>query len=950
MCYVNARSVKNKTVFLNDYISTHNYDLFAISETWLNCEATNDTYINALLPPGYAIYHVDREHEERGGGVALIHKQCIDVTKHRTIRLTQFEYLKCTVQLNKLNIDLIVFYRPPPSIQNKCTTTQFFEEWSDFICHQTILKSELIIVGDANFHLENYNEHNTRRFLQSLESHGLQQHVNGPTHHRGHTLDVLISRDTSTLLSDTEVNDIHLCSDDGNLVQDHYAIHCTIRTPAPFPNRQSVSYRKYTHIDIGAFRHDIASTSSLNNIDGTADQLAQRYITGLSSLINIHAPLIHRVVTIRPHSPWYTEPLRDAKRLRRQLERKWRRHNRDIDLRAYRVQCAVVVKHIHKAKTEYYSSRITECKNDQKTLFNITNKLLENHHSPKLPSDDTELSNRFNSFFYDKISNLRANFVNSVAADTADTLLTNAKFRKLRPTTNDEVSRVIMSCTNKSCELDPLPTWLLKKCLDELLPLLTSLFNTSLETGQFPQQFKSAIIRPLLKKPSLDTNELMNYRPVSNLHFISKILEKLVVKRLEEHMSIYNLYDNMQSAYKAEHSTETALMKINNDILSSLDRGKCTVLASLDLSAAFDTVDHSIFIGRLQRLYGVSDIALQWFTSYLQNRDSRVCIDGSFSTVSRVISGVPQGSVLGARLYTMYTRPLSDIVKQHGVMYHSYADDTQVYLECDYSESALKNAILKLSLCIVDICAWMSDNALKLNTEKTELIVFRLKDKQLLNEQSINVGCNVVKESAHVKILGVTLDQHMSFEKHITNTCRTANMHIRKINSIRNYLSEDAVRTLVQAVVIVRLDYCNSLLIGLPLKHVKRLQLTQNTAARVISRTSRYSHITATLRTLHWLPISKRCQYKILVFTFKALHNTAPTYLCDILNWYEPSRTLRSASTTSLIPNRNRTIRLGRRLFDTSSATLWNTLPNNIKSADNMIHFKKLLKTFLFNL
>ena len=275
-------------------------------------------------------------------------------------------------------------------------------------------------------------------------------------------------------------------------------------------------------------------------------------------------------------------------------------------------------------------------------------------------------------------------------------------------------------------------------------------------------------------------------------------------------------------------------MKINDDVLINLDQTKCTVLASLDLSAAFDTVDHAIFISRMKSLYNIKDVALAWFTSYLDNRDSRVCIEDSFSSISKVISGVPQGSVLGARLYTMYTRPLSDIVRKQNVVFHSYADDTQIYLHCDHTQAALDNTISRLQQCISDICIWMDNNALKLNTDKTEFIIFRPKST-IIDEQHLIISSSSVQESTHVKILGVTLDQHMSLERYLTNTCRSANIHIRKIKSIRHYLSDDAVKTLVQSLVISRLDYCNSLLIGLPLKSIHCMQLVQNSAARVIS-------------------------------------------------------------------------------------------------------------------
>ena len=173
-------------------------------------------------------------------------------------------------------------------------------------------------------------------------------------------------------------------------------------------------------------------------------------------------------------------------------------------------------------------------------------------------------------------------------------------------------------------------------------------------------------------------------------------------------------------------------------------------------------------------------------------------------------------------------------------------------------------------------------------------------------------------------------------------------MHIRRINSIRRYLSNTAVRTLVQSTVIVRLDYCNSVCVGLHMNRLQRLQLVQNSAARVISQTKRYTSITPILNELHWLMINKRCQFKILLLTFKSLNGCATEYLCDMLNVYMPNRSLRSTAFTSLVPYRNRYIRLGKRLFGISADKLWNELPRNIQRVDSIIMFKKLFKTFIF--
>ena len=215
--------------------------------------------------------------------------------------------------------------------------------------------------------------------------------------------------------------------------------------------------------------------------------------------------------------------------------------------------------------------------------------------------------------------------------------------------------------------MDPLiliPTWLLGQCVSDLLPLFTIIVNHSLKLGPFSSQLMEAIIKPHIKKSNLDTEELKNYRPVSYMHFLPKILEKSVVNRLEEHY-VYNIYDSLQSAYWPQHATETAVLKIHHAIVSGLDNG--TVLASLVLSAAFDTVDHFIFIARTQQLYGVDNVCKDWFESYLHDRLHRASINDTLSYRHALKCGVPQGSVFGARLYSMNAYPLSNIIKKHSL-------------------------------------------------------------------------------------------------------------------------------------------------------------------------------------------------------------------------------------------------------------------------------------------
>ena len=229
----------------------------------------------------------------------------------------------------------------------------------------------------------------------------------------------------------------------------------------------------------------------------------------------------------------------------------------------------------------------------------------------------------------------------------------------------------------KSGELYPIPSNLLIECLDSILPSFTDLFNSSLASGIFQQCFKSALATPIL---NIDHNDLNNYRPVSNLCFIAEILEKLVLSKVSAYLNSHNLYNTCQSAYRPCHSTETALMKVVNDLFPSLSKGNISVLALLDYSSAFDTIDHPILVLRLHADFGFTDAVLQWFSSFLTDRTHHVSLSNNCSAFAHVHSGVPQGSVLGPILFTMYIKPLSAIIDSHSIIHPFFSVDLQLQI------------------------------------------------------------------------------------------------------------------------------------------------------------------------------------------------------------------------------------------------------------------------------
>ncbi|XP_070207942.1 uncharacterized protein [Littorina saxatilis] len=327
------------------------------------------------------------------------------------------------------------------------------------------------------------------------------------------------------------------------------------------------------------------------------------------------------------------------------------------------------------------------------------------------------------------------------------------------------------------------------------------------------------------KKPSLDPNTLKNYCPVSNLSFLSKITEKLVLSQLSDYLHSHNLFPTTQSAYRAGHSTETTLVRVMNDLLRAMDGGNLSILTLLDLSAAFDTIDHQILLDRLHLSFGLSGTALTWFQSYLSDRTQTVSAGNHTSKTSTLSLGVPQGSVLGPVLFILYTKPLSTLISHHSVSSQTFADDTQ--LRGSWPPDQLDSTIRRVQDCVDDVKRWMTCKKLKLNDDKTEVLLIHPKNKPLPPSvpSSISVGI-----SSSARNLGVTFTDTLSMDKHIPNMCRSAYTEIRKISSIRHLLSFDATKTLVRSLILSKFDYCNALLTGIPQHLTDKLQKVQHSS------------------------------------------------------------------------------------------------------------------------
>jgi len=505
-----------------------------------------------------------------------------------------------------------------------------------------------------------------------------------------------------------------------------------------------------------------------------------------------------------------------------------------------------------------------------------------------------------------------------------------------------EVHKLIVNCKPKTSPLDYIPTHLLKGCADTFAPLICHLANLSFEQGRFPTSFKLAHITPLVKKPGLDEDDPSNLRPISNLNTISKLLEKLAWARIRPSVIENENFSSLQSGFRPAHSTETALVKVMNDALVAADSKQVTPLLSLDISAAFDALDHQKLLLRAETDFGISGSVLQWLSSYLSNRQSYVGLGTFKSSLTLCTSGVPQGSVLGPFLFSMFVSPIGKLIKNSGASYHQYADDTQIYTAIHPNTLQPFETIMH---CVDLVVRWFLENGLLINPDKTDAIV--LGSRQQISKLDLSSGLLVagtqVSFSNKLKVLGVSLDPTLSMDAHVSEVVRGCNYHIRALRHIRPCLTDESARIIACGLIGARLDYCNSLLVGVTSRNIIRLQRVQNALARTVLRAPWRASSSTLLQTLHWLPVRQRIEFKIATLTYKVRSSKSPSYLADLLTEYTPSRTLRSTGHSLLFKPRANTA-IASRAFQHSAPTIWNNLgdiyQSSLKVTSSLIHKK----------
>lgn len=586
----NARSVCNKTSGVIELFFEQKLDICFLTESGLkkNDKAKFAEFHESKLEV------INKPRRGKGGGVGFIYNpNTVKLAPNNVKKYPSFEVFESLLKTSSELIRLCVIYRSTQHTSRekykKTSPSKFFEEFSDYLDCLASKSGKPVIGGDFNFHVEKEGDILARQFISLYEEKGFQQHIQEPTHISGGTLDLLLTRCNIYKDANEEHYDFqHVHVSDYLDVQkisiiphtgttsDHYLVQFQLPSKDLFHNHRgltdyvSKTIREFSKIDIDTFKQKMIHVVSNICDHDNCNTLVESLDRSLSLLLDEVAPP-KEIKINKNRSEWWNAACDKARQERRRAERKYKKNKENSqayqNYKERQIDANIV---IDRRRETFYVEKLALASGNPKETYKIINNLLDKEFGKNLQPNgtDKEVAQNLQSFFNNKVGKIYESIEKSCFEHSArsishefQTQISQIKKTKTLTTFNimssSEVASVIKAMSDKSCCLDPIPTWLLKTCLGELIPTITLVVNSSLQSGSFPDSLKTAVVRALLKKISLDSDDFSNYRPVSNLSFISKVIEKCVHLQLTQHIEDHGLFPSMQSGYRKNHSCET---------------------------------------------------------------------------------------------------------------------------------------------------------------------------------------------------------------------------------------------------------------------------------------------------------------------------------------------------------------------------------------------------------
>ena len=835
----------------------------------------------------YTMINAFRKNKKRGG-VSILVKLGISFIERSDISLFDegtFESIFIEIpQKKRPNIIIGEVYRVPGTNEQ-----DFIGKYGNIITKVKAEKKSLIIGTDQNLDFLKINNHtNTMNFFDLNLTNSLLPTIYRPTR---------ITQNTATLIDNIyigsnlfqNVKSFIVKSD----ISDHYLCLSCINGSLLSNKTQTISTRKITDEVLRKMN------ASLRNRDWTllenmnVNESSEFLINEIKFVMDFYAP--ERVTNYNFHKklnqPWFTQGLKKSSQKCLKMFNKVAGKPKDSqEFQSYKNYRNVYNKIRRKAKVAYYDGLIQEHRKNTKKVWEILNTLTgKSKNKQALPDEITVNGVSVNDIKV--ISNAFAEHYSKIGKSLSDKIKESGNiddpmsYMKNRihyncffyPVSMDEIDKIVNSLPSKnSSGYDQISNKILKKINPGIVKALHIIFNKSLQQGTFPSNMKTAIVSPLYKGKS--KSEIINYRPVSLLPTISKILEKIVHRRITKFLAKHKVFYEGQYGFRKNRSTADAILDLTGNILENINRGFYTMCLFLDMSKAFDSLDHETVLKKLE-FYGIRGVPLSWFRSYLLDRKIKVKFKRHISDPYEMTYGTPQGSVLGPLIYIILANDLTKCLKFCSGI--TFADDTTVYT----SGNNLKFLYKKVNSDLENLSKWFRSNSLTLNIEKTKFMIFRSRKKELNYDGLLKLGRDTVSRVQHIKFLGVYLDEYLDWGFHVKQVLVKMTAGNYSLNMIKNFLPQNLMKLVYYA--NVQSHMCYAMSAWGPMikqKDLKKMQVQQNKAIKSICKVGRRIRLSGYYKKLNIVKIEDLIKLELLKISHRYIYGNLPVRLGNLFN------------------------------------------------------------------
>jgi len=830
--------------------------------------------------PGYhpLEYNMRQNTQSARGGVGMYIRDNINFTNRTDISVFiphVFESLFIEIKTKK-NTSMIIGTIYRPNTEPKADIDIFQHTLFELIDTLKRENTPILLVGDFNIDLLKFETHEkTHNFLEDFFSNGFIPLITKPTR---------VYRNSATLIDHIFTNNLKMSHESGIIltdIADHFGTYTIMHKLVEAPKPKYISFRSFKDDSIIKFR-TLLSTEDFSHIE-TCDCPGESY----SNFMRIYTkrydeafPLktlkINRKLSKREH--WMTSALLTSWRNKDKLYRKQLKKPTQTNITKYKTYCSIFNKTKRAAKKVYFNTFFNNNKSNVKATWSmlkqITNKNSKSHSLPssliinnKLSSNTSEIANGFNNFFSiigqkvsDSVPPSTSHFSSHLKGHYPQSLY-------LIPTTENEIKDIAKTLKPKLSQgHDNISTKLLKNTIDIIAKPLAHIYNQSFVNGIVPSDMKIAKVVPIFK--SGENISMNNYRPISLLPAFSKLLEKLVCKRLTTFLEQNKILYEHQYCFRKKNTTIHPIMHFMKHISSNNDKisKDLTLAVFLDLSKAFDTICHNTLLHKLN-FYGIRGVCNDWFRSYLQNRQQYVTINSAKSQLKETTCGVPQGSILGPILFIIY---MNDINASTSLKLLSYADDTTIYS----SHTEVTKLFSNLNNELPSLDDWFRANKLALNVKKTKFSIFS-PQKVAIDEQHILTlnNSNILRENP-TKFLGLHIDEQLTWTTHINKIKSKLASSLFIINRAKHFLPHEALKSIYYTLIHSHLIY--GIAIWGNSSHVHKLFTMQKKAIRIINNKSKNSHTEPLFKRENILKIQDLYSIHACLLAYDYIHTNLP--------------------------------------------------------------------------